>query len=87
MKIFSETVTYSCRSVLRIRDRSRGREVAWVIKVGVGQGAEFKKGSALKLRNLFFKKLSFLLCNIATLRKKMKSQLFVTSRRWKLRFK
>ena len=57
------------------------------IEAGVGQGVESKKGSALNLRNLFFKKLSFLLCNVATLRKKKKkSQLSVTSRRWKLRF-
>ena len=86
MKSFSETVTYVCRYVLRLRDRSGGREVARVIEAGVGQGAESKKGSALNLRNLFFKKLSFLLYNVAMLRKKMKSQLSVTSRRWKLRF-
>ena len=61
MKIFSETVTYACRSVLRLRDRSGNREVARVIKAEVGQGAEPRKGSALKLRNVFFKKLSFLL--------------------------
>ena len=67
MIIYSETVTYACHSVLRIQDRSGDREVAWAIEVGVGQGVEPKKGSALKLRNLFFKKLSFLLCNVSTL--------------------
>ena len=65
MKIFSETVTYACCFVLRLRDRSGSTEVARVIKVEVGQGPESKKGSALNLRNLFFKKLSFLLCNVA----------------------
>ena len=65
MKIFSETVTYACRSVLRLRDRSGGTEVARVIEVGVRQEAKSKKMSALNLRNLFFKKLSFLLCNVA----------------------
>ena len=70
MKIFSETVTYECRSVLRLRDRSGDREVARVIEAKVGQGAEPQKGRALKLRNVFSTKLSFLLCNIATLRKK-----------------
>ena len=67
MKIFSKTVNYACRYVLRLRDQSGGREVARVFKAGVGQGAESKKGSALNLRNLFFKKLSFLLCNVTTL--------------------
>ena len=87
MKIFSKTVTYACHSALRFQDQSGEREVAQVIKAGVGQGAETQKGSALKLRNVFFKKLSFLLCNVATLclnvatmRKKMKSQLSVTLR-------
>ena len=86
MKIFSETITYACRSFLRLRDRSDDREVARAIEAGVGQRVEFKKGSALNLRNLFLKKLSFLLCNVAVLRKKMKSQLSITSRRWQLRF-
>ena len=67
MNIFSETVTYVCRSVIRLQDRSGGREIVRVIEDGVGQGAESKKGSALTLRNLFFKKLSFLLCNVTTL--------------------
>ena len=69
MKIFLETITYACRSVLRLRDRSGDREVAWAIDAGVGQGAEPQKGSALKLRIVFFKKLIFLLCNVVTLRK------------------
>ena len=71
MKSFSETVTYVCCYVLRLRDRTGGREVAWVIKAEVEQGVESKEGSALNLRNLFFfsKKLSFLLCNVATLRR------------------
>ena len=59
MKGFSETVTYACHFVLRLRDRKGDREVARVIKVEVGQGVESKKRSALNLRNLFFKKLSF----------------------------
>ena len=74
MKIFSKIVTYACCSVLRLQDRSDGGEVAWVIKAEVGQGVESKKGSALNLRNLFFKNFSFLLyivtmlsCNVATL--------------------
>ena len=79
MKIFSETITYACRYVLKLQDQSGAKEVARVIEVEVRQGVESKKGSALKLRNFFFKKLSFLLCNVATLRKKMKSQLSVTS--------
>ena len=69
MKILSETVTYACHSVLRLRDRRDYIEVARAIEVGVGQEAQSKKGSALNLRNLFFKKLGFLLCNVATLRK------------------
>ena len=59
--------TYVCCFVLRLRDRSGGREVAQVIEDGVGQEAESKKGSALNLRNFFFEKLSFLLCNVVTL--------------------
>ena len=59
MKSFSKTVTYACRFVLKIRDRSSGREVARLIEAGVGQGAESTKGSALNLRTFFFKKLSF----------------------------
>ena len=70
MKIFSVTITYTCRSVLRLRDQSGDREVAQAIDAEVGQGAKPKKGSALKLKNVFFKKLSFLLCNVAMLRKK-----------------
>ena len=77
MKIFSETITYASRSVLRLRDRSGSREVARVIEAKVGQRAESKKGSALNLRNLFFKKLSSLLYNVATL------SCNETSRHWK----
>ena len=70
MKIFSETVTNACRYVLRLRDQRGNREVARLIEAGVGQGAKSKKGSALNLRNLFFKKLSFLFYNIATLQRR-----------------
>ena len=56
MKIFSETVAYMCRSVLRLRDRSGNREVAREIEAEVGQRVASKKGSALNLRKLFFKK-------------------------------
>ena len=69
MEIFSETITYVCCSVLRFRDRSGDREVAREIYSEVGQGSEPQKGSALKLRNVFIKKLGDLLCNVATLRK------------------
>ena len=67
MKIFLETVTYACHSVLRLRDRSDDREVSREIEAGVGQGVEPKNGSALMLRNLLFKKLSFLFYNVAML--------------------
>ena len=59
MKIFSETIAYTCRSVLRLRDRSGDREVAKAIEVGVGQRVESKKGSSLNLRICFSKKLAF----------------------------
>ena len=63
MKIFLETVAYACRFILRLRDRSGNREVAREIETGVGQRLASKKRSALNLRNLFFKTLSF---NVAT---------------------
>ena len=69
MKIFLETVTYTCHSILKLQDQSGDREVARAIEVGAGQGVNLEKGSTIKLRNLFLKKLSFLLYNIATLRK------------------
>ena len=67
MKIFSEIVDYACRFVLRLKDRGHDRGVALEIEAGVGKRVASKKGSALNLRNLFFKKLNFLLCNVATL--------------------
>ena len=82
MKIFSETVAYACRFVLRLRDRSDDREVAREIEAEVGKRVASKKGSALSFRNLYLKKLSFLLCNVATLQHRN----VATSRRWKLIF-
>ena len=66
MENFSETITYVCCSVLELRDQSGDSEVAREIYFRVGQGSE-PKGSALKLRNVFIKKFSNLLCNVATL--------------------
>ena len=68
MEIFSETVTYVCCSVLMLQDLSSDREVARENYSGVGKGLEPQRG-VLKLRNVFIKKLNYLLCNVETLRR------------------
>ena len=52
IKIFSKTVNYACRFVLRLRDQSAYKEVARAIEVGIWKRVESKKGSSLNLTNL-----------------------------------
>ena len=79
MENFSKTVTYVCCYVLKLRDRSDDREVAREIYSRVRQGSKPQKGVLLNLEMFFFiKKLSYLFCNFATLRK-LKYQLSITS--------